>query len=55
MGGREFSGTRGGDGSEHDAHFPSYLQSLYVSLTEHGGLGPDRLAWTLDEEVSLAL
>lgn len=51
MGGREFSGARGGEGAQHDAQFPQYLQALFVSLTQHGGLGPDRLAWTLDEEV----
>jgi hypothetical protein len=30
-----------------------FLQALYSSLTQHCGLGSDRLAWTLDEEVSL--
>jgi DNA segregation ATPase FtsK/SpoIIIE-like protein len=48
MGGREYSGTRGGRGRrEHDRHFPRYLKTLYAALTEQG-LGPDRLAWAFD-------
>lgn len=49
MGGREFSGTRGGAGQEHDQHFASYLSQLYAKLTA-SGLGPSRLAWTLEPE-----
>jgi hypothetical protein len=49
MGGREFSGTRGGSGGSHDALFPDYLTSLCASLTA-SGLGPDRLAWAYEPE-----
>lgn len=47
MGGKEYSGVRGGRGREHDAYFPRYLKALYAALTEQG-LGPDRLAWSYD-------
>ncbi|KAF6258831.1 Alpha/Beta hydrolase protein [Scenedesmus sp. NREL 46B-D3] len=49
MGGREYSGTRGGQRAEHDANFPRYLKSLYASLTL-SGLGPSRLAWAFEPE-----
>jgi hypothetical protein len=48
MGGKEYSGVRGGRGREHDAHFPRYLKAIYAALTEQG-LGPDRLAWTYEQ------
>jgi hypothetical protein len=51
MGGKEYSGVRGGRGREHDAHFPRYLKALYAALTEQG-LGPDRLAWAYDPQAS---
>jgi hypothetical protein len=44
MGGKEFSGTRHGEGTEHDAHFVRYLAALSTTLT-HSGLGANRLAW----------
>jgi hypothetical protein len=34
MGGKEFSGARGGQGKEHDAHFPKYLQVSHTQLEE---------------------
>jgi hypothetical protein len=49
MGGKEYSGTRGGQRAEHDANFPRYLKSLYTSLTL-SGLGPSRLAWAFEPE-----
>lgn len=51
MGGKEYSGVRGGRGREHDTHFPRYLKALYAALTEQG-LGPDRLAWTYDPDAA---
>jgi hypothetical protein len=55
MGGREFSGARGGKGQEHDAHFPKYLQaSTPLGLRERVGRTPSYVHSTLGLSVTQA-